>query len=156
MHISGAVMAWNVFKFCTTLRSLGSIMILLILGVVGVTYYAVVLTSYGLALYDGGLTSIVVVVVLILFHGLLVMLLWSDFSIVLTNPDGVPPNWRPIMDEKRGKGDPLTRLDFGVSPANASKQRVQCCRKCSQMKPPCWHLCSVCGRRILKMDHYCV
>ncbi|RVW32550.1 hypothetical protein CK203_093759 [Vitis vinifera] len=27
--------------------------------------------------------------------------------------------------------DPLTRLDFGVSPVDASKQRVWCCKKCS-------------------------
>ena len=33
MYRSGAVMAWNVFKFCTALRGLGSIMILLVLGV---------------------------------------------------------------------------------------------------------------------------
>lgn len=61
-------MAWNVFKFCTALRGLGSIMILLVLGVVGVTYYAVVLTNYGPALYDGGLDSVTAVAVLILFH----------------------------------------------------------------------------------------
>lgn len=68
MHRSGAAMAWNVFKFCTALRGLGSIMILLVLGVVGVTYYAVVLTNYGPALNDGGFDSLIAVVVLILFH----------------------------------------------------------------------------------------
>jgi hypothetical protein len=68
MHRSGAAMAWNVFKFCTALRGLGSIMILLVLGVVGVTYYAVVLTTYGPALYDGGLDSLIALIVLILFH----------------------------------------------------------------------------------------
>ena len=72
------------------------------------------------------------------------MLLWSYFSVVLTDPGGVPPNWRPIMDEERGEGDPLTGSDFGVSPADASKQRVRYCRKCSQMKPPRCHHCSVC------------
>lgn len=61
-------MAWNVFKFCTALRGLGSIMILLVLGVVGVTYYAVVLTNYGPALYDGGLDSLIALAVLISFH----------------------------------------------------------------------------------------
>ena len=70
MHRSGATMAWNVFKFCTALRGLGSIMILLVLGVVGATYYAVVLTNYGPALYAGGLDSLVALAVLILFHSL--------------------------------------------------------------------------------------
>lgn len=70
MHRSGAAMAWNVFKFCTALRGLGSVMILLVLGVVGVTYYTVVLTNYGPALYAGGLDSLIAIVVLILFHSL--------------------------------------------------------------------------------------
>ena len=61
-------MAWNVFKFCTALRGLGSIMILLVLGVVGVTYYAVVLTNYGPALALGGLDFFISFTVLILFH----------------------------------------------------------------------------------------
>lgn len=61
-------MAWNVFKFCTVLRGLGSIMILLVLGVVGVSYYAVVLTNYGPALYDGWPDSVIAMAVLILFH----------------------------------------------------------------------------------------
>ncbi|KAJ9679448.1 hypothetical protein PVL29_021395 [Vitis rotundifolia] len=156
MHRSKDVMAWNVFKFCTALRSLGSNMILLVLGVVGVTYYIVVLTSYGPTLYNGGLTSIVAIAVLILFHGLLVMLLWSYFSFVLADPGGMPPNWRPIMDKERREGDPLIGSDFGVSSADASKQRVRCCQKCSQMKPPRCHHCSVCRRRKLKMDHHCV
>lgn len=72
MYRSGAVMAWNVFKFCTALRGLGSIMILLVLGVVGVTYYAVVITNYGPGLAAGGLDSLIAFVVLILFHLLVI------------------------------------------------------------------------------------
>lgn len=64
-------MAWNVFKFCTALRGLGSIMILLVLGVVGVTYYAVVLTNYGpatLSPQGGGFDSLAALTILLLFH----------------------------------------------------------------------------------------
>ena len=61
-------MAWNVFRFCTALRGLGSIMILLVLGVVGVTYYAVVLTNYGPSLFDGGLDTLTSIAVLFPFH----------------------------------------------------------------------------------------
>ncbi|PON48392.1 Zinc finger, DHHC-type, palmitoyltransferase [Parasponia andersonii] len=156
MHRSGVAMAWNVFKFCTALRGLGSIMILLVLGVVGVTYYAVVLTNYGPALYDGGLDSLIAFLVLILFHSLLVMLLWSYFSVVLTDPGSVPPNWRPAIDEERGEADPLNGSEFtGVQP-DPSNQRIRYCRKCNQLKPPRCHHCSVCGRCVLKMDHHCV
>ncbi|OVA07666.1 zinc finger protein [Macleaya cordata] len=157
MHRSGPRMAWNVFKFCTVLRSLGSVMILLVLGVIGVTYYAVVLTNYFPLLYDGGLESVAAFAVLLLFHCLLVMLLWSYFSVVLTDPGGVPPNWRPLMDEERGDTDPLTGSEFGGSGLDDSgNSRVRYCRKCNQLKPPRCHHCSVCGRCVLKMDHHCV
>ncbi|MQM08764.1 hypothetical protein Taro_041620 [Colocasia esculenta] len=166
MHRSGALMAWNVFKFCTALRGLGSIMILLVLGVVGVTYYAVVITNYGPALYSGGLQeSVIAFVILVLFHCLLFMLLWSYFSVVLTDPGSVPPNWRPTVDEERADVDPLTGSEFGsqilnlqqtASLADPANPRVRYCRKCNQLKPPRCHHCSVCGRCVLKMDHHCV
>jgi palmitoyltransferase len=65
-----AVMAWNVFKFCTALRALGSIMIVLVLGIIGVTYYVIVVANYGPALFHGGLDSFVALLVLVLFHSL--------------------------------------------------------------------------------------
>ncbi|KAG6582559.1 putative protein S-acyltransferase 14, partial [Cucurbita argyrosperma subsp. argyrosperma] len=156
MHRSGPAMAWNVFKFCTALRGLGSIMILLVLGVVGVTYYAVVLTNYGPALYDGGLDSLIALAVLISFHGLLVMLLWSYFSVVLTDPGSVAPNWRPAVDEEQTEGNPLNTMEFSVLHPELSNQRIRYCRKCNHLKPPRCHHCSVCGRCVLKMDHHCV
>ncbi|XP_023540924.1 probable protein S-acyltransferase 14 [Cucurbita pepo subsp. pepo] len=156
MHRSEPAMAWNVFKFCTALRGLGSIMILLVLGVVGVTYYAVVLTNYGPALYDGGLDSLIALAVLISFHCLLVMLLWSYFSVVLTDPGYVPTNWRPAFDEERAEGDPLNTMEFSILHPELSNQRIRYCRKCNHLKPPRCHHCSVCGRCVLKMDHHCV
>ncbi|KAF3498211.1 PREDICTED: probable protein S-acyltransferase 14 isoform X2 [Brassica oleracea var. oleracea] len=156
MHRSGTAMAWNVFKFCTALRGLGSIMILLVLGVVGVTYYAVVLTNYGPALSQGGVDSFVALTILVLFHVLLAMLLWSYFSVVFTDPGAVPANWRPATDEERGESDPLTSLEFVGLQTDSSNPRVRFCRKCNQPKPPRCHHCSVCGRCVLKMDHHCV
>ncbi|CAL0306162.1 unnamed protein product [Lupinus luteus] len=157
MHRSGATMAWNVFKFCTALRALGSIMILLVLGVVGVTYYAVVLNTYGPALYAGGFDFLIAFVVLILFHTLLFMLLWSYFAAVFTDPGSVPPNWRPSIDEERGEANPLVGSDFSNDvPSDPSNQHTRYCRKCNQVKPPRCHHCSLCGRCVLKMDHHCV
>ncbi|CAM8910983.1 unnamed protein product [Rhodiola kirilowii] len=156
MHRSGPKMAWNVFKFCTALRGLGSIMILLVLGVVGLTYYAVVVSNYGPALFAGGLDFFVAALVLILFHFLLIMLLWSYFSVVLTDPGSVPPNWRPVMDEENGENDPLRELDFSNMQFDPSNPNVRYCRKCNHLKPPRCHHCSVCQRCVLKMDHHCV
>ncbi|XP_065858029.1 probable protein S-acyltransferase 14 [Euphorbia lathyris] len=159
------VMAWNVFRFCTALRALGSIMMVFVIAITGVTYYVVVIADYGPALFHGGLDSLISVVVLLLFHFLLVMLLWSYFSTVLTDPGGVGPNWRPSVDEERGEADPLMGLqhsggDLSLNQARVhdkpADQRIRFCRKCNQFKPPRCHHCSVCGRCILKMDHHCV
>ncbi|KAJ0775811.1 putative protein S-acyltransferase [Helianthus annuus] len=144
MYRSGAVMAWNVFRFCTALRGLGSIMILLVLGVVGVSYYAVVLSIYGPALTSGGLDSFISLAVLLMFHALLVMLLWSYFSVVLTDPGGVPPNYRPLVDEERGDVDQLTGSEFTqLTTPEPTNTRVRYCRKCNHVKPPRSHHCSV-------------
>ncbi|KAF5811757.1 putative protein S-acyltransferase [Helianthus annuus] len=157
MYRSGVVMAWNVFKFCTALRGLGSIMILLVLGVVGVTYYAVVLCNYGPALTAGGFDSLVAVLILIVFHALLAMLLWSYFSVVFTDPGGVPPNYRPLIDQERGEMDPLEASEsVPLATPDSTHTRIRYCRKCNQLKPPRCHHCSVCGRCVLKMDHHCV
>ncbi|KAL6333050.1 hypothetical protein AAG906_022747 [Vitis piasezkii] len=44
---------------------------------------------------------------LLLFHSLLVMLLWSYFSVVSTNLGSVPLNWKPMVDEEKGNVDQL-------------------------------------------------
>lgn len=67
-------MSWNVFKFCTALRGLGSVMIVLVLGVVGVTYYALVVINYVPSLFHGGLESLIALAVLLLFHSLVKLL----------------------------------------------------------------------------------
>jgi palmitoyltransferase ZDHHC2/15/20 len=83
-------------------------MILLVLGVVGVSYYAIVITNYAPALLDVGPDSVIAIAVLILFHFLLEMLLWCYFSVVFIDPGKVPPNWKPTIDEESGDTIPLT------------------------------------------------
>ncbi|CAH2078228.1 unnamed protein product [Thlaspi arvense] len=153
-----STMAWNVFKFCTALRALGSIMILVVIGIVGFTYYAVVVLNYGPGLLLGGLDSFLALLVLALFHFLLIMLLWSYFSVVVTDPGGVPPGWRPELDiEKSDENQEATaEANSSLSVGDSSSHIVRYCRKCNQYKPPRSHHCSVCGRCILKMDHHCV
>ncbi|XP_022738445.1 probable protein S-acyltransferase 14 [Durio zibethinus] len=158
-------MAWNVFKFCTALRALGSIMIVFVLGIIGVTYYAVVVAHYGPSLFLGGFDMLSAILVLFLFHFLLFMVLWSYSSVVLTDPGGVPPNWRPLRDEEKGDADPLVGSSYGSAelgstqsaiPGDSKNQGIRFCQKCNQFKPPRTHHCSVCKRCILKMDHHCV
>ncbi|XP_039007361.1 probable protein S-acyltransferase 14 [Hibiscus syriacus] len=158
-------MAWNVFKFCTALRALGSIMIVFVLAIIGVTYYSVVIAHYGRSLFLGGFETYFSVVALILFHSLLVMVMWCYSSVVVTDPGGVPPNWRPLTDEEKGDADPLVASGYGsaeldsmqlVMPSDFMSVDIRFCHKCKQFKPPRTHHCSVCRRCILKMDHHCV
>ncbi|KAM7258537.1 hypothetical protein ACFE04_014278 [Oxalis oulophora] len=155
-------MAWNVFKFCTALRALGSIMILFVLGIVGVTYYCVVIAIYAPALFNNNNTSwtdsFTSLLVLLIFHSLLVMLLWSYFAVVLTDPGGVPPGWKPEVDEESNNEHVIMGIDQTQLSmlGNPVIEGVRFCRKCNQFKPPRCHHCSICGRCILKMDHHCV
>ncbi|KAL0904973.1 hypothetical protein M5K25_027140 [Dendrobium thyrsiflorum] len=165
MFSFNVVMAWNVFKLCTLLRGLGSVMILLVLSVVGFTYYAVVVTNYWPAVLAGGANSYSSVAILILFHVLLVMLLWSYFSAVLTDPGSVPPNWRADVDVESGDplvltglelSKPMLNLQHTASLEGSGIEKIRYCKKCNQLKAPRCHHCSACGRCILKMDHHCV
>jgi hypothetical protein len=61
-------MAWNVFKFCTGLKVIGSVMIVVVLGVVGVSYYAVIIFNYAPHLIKGGSEAAIALIVIILFH----------------------------------------------------------------------------------------
>lgn len=74
----------------------------------------------------------------------LVMLLWSYFSVVFTDPGGVPPNWRPTVDEEVGEVDALNASEFSRLQPDISNQKIRYCRKCSNFKPPRCHHCSVC------------
>ncbi|OMO97371.1 Zinc finger, DHHC-type, palmitoyltransferase [Corchorus capsularis] len=156
-------MAWNVFKFCTALRALGSIMIVFVFGIIGVTYYSMVVAHYGPSLFLGGFETFSAVLVLFLFHFVLVMIIWSYSSVVLTDPGGVPPNWKPPRDEEKGDTDPLVSSGHGSPevghlgvPGDSPDRGIPFCRKCNQFRPPRAHHCSVCKRCILKMDHHCV
>ena len=61
-------MAWNAFKYCSRLRMLGSFMILLVAAIIGVTYYAVIISTYGPQLLRGGSDGIVAFFIVLVFH----------------------------------------------------------------------------------------
>ncbi|KAI5072562.1 hypothetical protein GOP47_0012668 [Adiantum capillus-veneris] len=162
-------MAWNVFRFCTGLRIVGSIMIVVVLAIVAVSYYAVVIASYIPQLLGPAASFhdiILALLVLLLFHALLFMLLWCYFSVVLTDPGSVPQAWSPAMDEDlEAEAVPLAsavqpglgiNLPTSLVHSLPHNSKVRFCKKCNHFKPPRCHHCSVCGRCILKMDHHCV
>eukprot|EP00249_Psilotum_nudum_P008234 c21136_g2_i1 orf=2-502(-) len=161
------IMAWNTFQFCKGLRFMGSLMIVLVLIIVAVSYYAIVIANYGPRLLESGPSIAVALPILIAFHFLLGMLLWCYFSVVLTDPGSVPQFWRPVIDEEDVDAQTLplsnmsssagTNMNLEVSMVNGTPQnpRVRYCRKCCSFKPPRCHHCSICSRCVLKMDHHC-
>lgn len=146
----------------------GSLMIFAVLAIVAVTYYSLVILNYGPQLLKGGADLAVALPILIVFHVLLVMLLWCYFLTVFTDPGSVPEHWRPAIDEEDLEahvaplsGTPplngaTTSSDAASRNGSAQFRDVRYCRKCSHYKPPRTHHCSVCGRCVLKMDHHCV
>ncbi|KAL2345941.1 hypothetical protein Fmac_007226 [Flemingia macrophylla] len=131
----------NLFKLCSGLRAVGYLMILLFGGMVGLTYYAVVLITWGPLLLGSPLrvpSFLCALLVLLLFHILLILLTWSYIMVVLNDPGSVPNNWRPHHH-------PPSDLE---APAY--------CARCQNGKPPRSHHCSICQRCVLKMDHHCI
>jgi hypothetical protein len=124
-------------------------MVLVVLGVVALTYYTTVVLVYGPAALDdrdNNNNAAGAWVVLAIYHVLIVMTLWSYFACVLTDPGRVPPGWAPPPEDEE---------DERVRTSNSEKRR-RFCRKCTAWKPERSHHCSVCGRCVLKMDHHCV
>jgi len=147
---------YNIFaaKACQCLRALGSVMVMIVLGLILLTYYTTVFLVYGKLLFVGGNKAIIATVVIVIYNLLIFMLLWSYFAAVLTEPGRVPPGWQPSESDEEGAGEG----DDARATARAGdpKQGRRFCRKCSAWKPDRTHHCSVCGRCILKMDHHCV
>ncbi|KAG2725652.1 hypothetical protein I3843_01G076500 [Carya illinoinensis] len=156
----------NVFKFCSGLKVLGYFMILLVAGIIAVSYYAVVVLTWGPQLLRGGVHSFLAFSILILFHFLLMLLSWSYCMVVFRDPGSVPENWRPLAEEENLEaGSSMQMSDNVVPEALAStwsssdgleRKQTGYCSRCQNGKPPRCHHCSICQRCVLKMDHHCV
>ncbi|KAI5423714.1 hypothetical protein KIW84_030076, partial [Lathyrus oleraceus] len=127
----------NLFKFCSFLRVLGYLMILLFAAIVSLTYYAVVFVTWGPLLFPS--FSFLAFFVLLIFHTLLVLLTWSYSMAVLKDP-GPPPS---------REFDEAAVITTATSSAGY-------CTRCQSARPPRCHHCSICQRCVLKMDHHCI
>ncbi|MQL68862.1 hypothetical protein Taro_001159 [Colocasia esculenta] len=154
----------NPFVLCTGLRVLGYFMILLVAAIVALSYYAVVVVAWGPLILHGEAASVLAFAIVVIFHVLLVFLLWSYFMVVFQDPGSVPENWRPILDEENVEAATSGTLSDYVAPEirtstwSSSERRpdITYCSRCQNNRPPRCHHCSICQRCILKMDHHCV
>lgn len=62
----------NLFKFCSGLKVIGYFMILLVAAIVAVSYYAVVVLTWGPQLLRGGVHSFLAFSIIIVFHVLVI------------------------------------------------------------------------------------
>ncbi|XP_015389654.1 probable protein S-acyltransferase 12 isoform X3 [Citrus sinensis] len=153
----------NLFKLCSGLKVLGYFMILLVAAIIAVSYYAVVVITCGPQLLRGGVHSFFGFSIIILFHILLVMLVWSYVMVVFWDPGSVPENWRSVSVSSSSSsgvnleaGTSSQSLDNVGPDARGPSRSVGFCDRCQNGKPPRCHHCSVCQRCVLKMDHHCV
>ncbi|PKU72949.1 probable protein S-acyltransferase 12 [Dendrobium catenatum] len=155
------------FRLCSGLRFLGYIMILLVFAIVAVSYYAVIVVAWGPQLLHGGLLSILAFVIVLLFHLLLVLLLWSYFMVVFHDPGAVPVGWQPAskgtysaLENSVILADHIAidtrESEFSSTEGSGRRPSIRYCSHCQNNKPPRSHHCSVCQRCVLKMDHHCV
>ncbi|XP_031251175.1 probable protein S-acyltransferase 12 [Pistacia vera] len=157
----------NLFKLCSGLKVIGYFMILLVAAIVAVSYYAVVVLTWGPQLLRGGVHSFLALSIIIVFHVLLVMLVWSYILVVFWDPGSVPDNWTAVLLEERLEAGSSSRSSDYAGPETLDSTRpfsdgldggpsVAYCDRCRNGKPPRCHHCSVCQRCVLKMDHHCV
>ncbi|KAF7843887.1 putative protein S-acyltransferase 12 [Senna tora] len=156
----------NLFKLCSGLRVLGYFMILLFAAIVAVTYYAVVLVTWGPLLFHGGFSSFLAIAIISVFHILLILLIWCYFMVVFNDPGSVPENWRLLSEESLEAGVPTTLSNHVAPETSASawppsdglerRRQTGYCSRCQNGKPPRCHHCSICQRCVLKMDHHCI
>ncbi|GMH21767.1 hypothetical protein Nepgr_023609 [Nepenthes gracilis] len=159
-------MVVNPFKYSSGLKSLGYLMIVLVLAIIGVSYYTVVILALGPQLHRSGFRSFLAFCILVVFHALLTLLTWSYFMVVCQDPGSVPGNWRPVIEDNLEEGTSITQPDYvapesstyGLSSSDGREIRPAFCycNRCQNGKPPRCHHCSVCQRCVLKMDHHCV
>ncbi|KAK2649985.1 hypothetical protein Ddye_017474 [Dipteronia dyeriana] len=161
----------NLFKFCSGLKLLGYLMVLLVAAIIAVSYYAVVVVTCGSQLLrgGGGHHSFFAILLIVVFHVLLALLTWSYVMVVFWDPGSVPENWRPVLLSEEcleaGSSSITTSDTVGLEGLDSTvsiyegldrRQQVGYCDKCRNGKPPRCHHCSVCQRCVLKMDHHCV
>ncbi|KAF9669120.1 hypothetical protein SADUNF_Sadunf14G0075000 [Salix dunnii] len=134
----------NVFKLCSGLKVLGYLMILLVAAIIAVSYHAIVIVTCGPQLLRGGAHSVLAFAIIMIFHLLLIMLLWSYYRVVFKDPGSVPENWRAVLPEDALEtGSPLNDRSDCVGNTDGLDRRAFC-NHCQNGKPPRCHHCSVC------------
>jgi len=103
----------------------------LAIGMMGLTLYHVIIKVYWTRLHENSVRLILGV-----FLWLFVMMKWSFWAAILTDPGRVPPYW-------------------GFYTGDAESKRKRYWLRCHIFKPDRCHHCNSCNRCVLSMDHHC-
>ncbi|KAJ9510849.1 hypothetical protein QJQ45_027741 [Haematococcus lacustris] len=162
MSMLGTSKWLNCFQYCSkAFGVLGHLMVMMVLGLVLLSWYAVVFATYGPYLLSGSsLQAVGAGLVCCIFTALLVLLCWCYLAAVATDPGKVPAGWHPFLDEHRRlclyamqqARLELERMQFAdYSFDRRDPRRPRWCKRCQCWKPERAHHCSVLGRCVLKM-----
>ena len=121
-------------------KIIGNLFVLFVLIVISTVYYTYVAVVFGPKLIGKKATltlsdSYLVAAMLVVFHVFFVMLVWSFFQSMTTDPGQVPVFW-------------------GFHLGDAENKRRRYCLMCNVFKPERCHHCSACNRCVLNMDHH--
>uniref|UniRef100_A0A0E0LKD4 Protein S-acyltransferase n=1 Tax=Oryza punctata TaxID=4537 RepID=A0A0E0LKD4_ORYPU len=135
----------NPFRACSPLRGFGYLMLAFVAAIVAVSYYAVVVYTWGPLLLGGGGAAAGAAAVLVAFHLLLAMIIWCYLMVVFTDPGSVPENWRHASEEDGiGVNSRIISYNWDATYPNPEGQNPQrYCSRCQNGKPPRCHHCSV-------------
>ncbi|GLC36180.1 hypothetical protein PLESTB_001371500 [Pleodorina starrii] len=147
----------NIFQYCRFLRILGHVMVLLVLALVGLIYTAIVPLTFGPMLLSKNVFVVLgSAIVIMVFTAVTAMCIWSYLATVALDPGRVPPDWHPFTDDQHARAE-LERLSYSSHYFDRrDPRRPRFCKRCQAWKPERAHHCSVTGRCVLKMDHWCI
>ncbi|KAH8401748.1 hypothetical protein KR009_007675, partial [Drosophila setifemur] len=108
---------------------------------------------------------VVMGILLLLFHVLLCMFLWTWIKCIITYPAAIPDQWKMTEEDmnrmKRAfdiddKARILNSLSRNLPIVMCSHEGlVRSCQICGIIKPDRVHHCGSCGTCVMKMDHHC-
>lgn len=91
----------------------------------------------------------------VVFHGSMIMTLWSYHQGMVTDPGGIPDEWsgEPGGQPRFVRENP--NAVFMMRERKKTTGEFRYCSKMRKFKPDRSHFCSQCRRGVLRMDHHC-
>lgn len=162
-HVTTHVISMGRRSCSVCLKTIKYAPVVFISAVIGWSYYAYVVELCFKTVESIGLTAFLIIV----YHALLVLFLWSYYMTVVTPVALVPAQFRlspadlttfETTEDNRQQIQLLeNHMVCHALPLHtrSATGALRYCEKCRHIKPDRCHHCSVCSQCVLKMDHHC-